>query len=201
MIRRLALLLAGLALAGSAIAASIDGRFTQSIPSEERAAIGLGRLDSDQLASLDALVRRDASQRGSLRADPKAPALFSQRLNADERKLTGLAALPAEELARLDASVERYEAAALARTLLAPPSYAPRVLRAEPVERKKQEREIHGSFMLSFGWGSGGYSERTGAAEFTLEDPARRYSITIGYSETHVKGGDRYRMVELPERP
>ena len=27
----------------------------------------------------------------------------------------------------------------------------------------------------------------------TMDDPARRYSITIGYSESHIKGGHGYR--------
>jgi hypothetical protein len=40
--------------------------------------------------------------------------------------------------------------------------------------------------------GSGGYSEKTGSMVLTMDDPARRYSITIGYSESHVKGGYGY---------
>jgi hypothetical protein len=39
------------------------------------------------------------------------------------------------------------------------------------------------------GWGSGGYSEKTGAMTMTLEDPDKGYSITIGYSESRIKGG------------
>ena len=61
-----------------------------------------------------------------------------------------------------------------------------------PTEAKK-EREIHGSFSLSYGFGSGGYSEKTGSMVLTLDDPARRYSISIGYSESHIKGGSVYR--------
>jgi hypothetical protein len=60
-----------------------------------------------------------------------------------------------------------------------------------PTERKK-EREIHGAFSLSYGFGSGGYSEKTGSMVLNLEDPDRGYSITVGYSESHVKGGHPY---------
>ena len=61
----------------------------------------------------------------------------------------------------------------------------------KPTEAKK-EREIHGSFSLSYGFGSGGYSEKTGSMVLTMDDPERRFSITIGYTESHVKGGSVY---------
>jgi hypothetical protein len=64
--------------------------------------------------------------------------------------------------------------------------------RVTPTEAKK-EREIHGSFSLSYGFGSGGYSEKTGSMVLTMDDPARRYSISVGYSESHIKGGHVYR--------
>ena len=105
--------------------------------------------------------------------------------------LAGLAALTESELAQLDAFIARHQASRLARTLLAPPSYisrAPRII----TEEKKKEREIHGSFSLSYGMGSGGYSEKSGSMVLTMEDPAKRYSITVAYSETHIKGGNGY---------
>lgn len=174
-------------------------RFSQAIPTEDRAALGLKRLSSDQVAVLDALVRRDTAARGSTRADPAAPALFSQRITADERRLTGIDALPAEERARLDAAIERFQSAALARTLLAPPVYIARAPRSsvEPREKKK-EGEIHGSFTLGYSWGSGGYSARTGAMEVNWTDPSGKLNISVGYSETHMKGGDG-RYVLIPE--
>lgn len=176
---------------------SARGRFSQAMPNEERAALGLPRLSSDQLAALDALVRRDIAARGSVRADPAAPAVFSQRLSADERRLTGVTLLSAEELARLDGAVERHSSAALARTLLSPPVYAaPRRAAVEPAE-KKTKPEIHGTFSLSYGWGKGGYSEKTGSMVVSVEDPSRRFGLTVGYAESHVKG-DSVRHVELP---
>ena len=169
-------------------------RFSSALEAAEKVACGLGRLTSDQVAVIDALVRRDTVQLGGPVASSApekvtAPAAtFSQRLTPAERRTAGLEALPATELGRLDAAVERFQNARLARTLLAPPTYA---TRREPIittERRK-EREIHGSFSLSYGFGSGGYREKSGSMVLNLDDPARGYAITIGYTETHTKGG------------
>ena len=182
-----------LVLAGTRMTAQ-DLRFSSTLNASERSAAGFAKLTSDQVAVIDALVRRDLT-RGSVIATPtvanppEAPkATFSQRLTPNERATAGLPTLTALEIAQLDAFVERHQAAKLARTLLAPPTYlAPRSA-VTPTE-KKAEREIHGSYSLSFGFGSGGYSEKTGAMTLTMEDPAKGYSISIGYSESHIKGG------------
>jgi hypothetical protein len=196
-------LLAAFLFAVSALAAEA-GRFSQAVPTDERKSTGLARLNSDQIGALDALVRRDTLARGSTQADPQAPATFSQRLTADERRVAGIDTLTAEERAKLDAAVERLQSAALARTLLAPPVYVSRS--RAPVEsetRKKKESEIHGSFTLGYSWGSGGYSAKTGAMEINWTDPSGKVNISIGYSETHVKGGDGiYALPDgVPYRP
>ena len=172
-------------------------RFSGSLSAADRVAAGLTKLTSDQVAVVDALVRRDAAQRGgstnvAAGDNANADATFSQRVTARERGTMGLGTLSALELAQLDTFVERYENARLARSLLAPPIYLARTPHNLNTE-KKQEREIHGSFSLSYGMGSGGYSEKTGSMVLSMEDPAKRYSITIGYSESHVKGGNVYR--------
>ncbi len=172
-------------------AADGDLRFSTSLEAPERAAAGLTKLTSDQVAVVDAFVRRDTGAQAAPKTDtPGAvqPAgTFSQRLTPGERTTANLAALSPAELARLDALVERFQTARLARTLLAPPSYA-RPARI-PVTEKKKEREIHGSFSLSYGWGSGGYSEKTGSMVLNFEDPERGFAISVGYAESHVKGG------------
>ena len=168
-----------------------DVRFSNTLNGEERAAAGLTRLSSDEVAVIDALVRRDTTARGATANDEK-PATFSQRLTARERETAGLQKLAEKELPQLDAFVNRYQNAKLARTLLAPPTYLARHSRLTPTEAKKA-REIHGSFSLSYGIGSGGYEEKSGSMVLTMDDPARRYSISIGYSESHVKGGHVYR--------
>ena len=104
--------------------------------------------------------------------------------------------------AGLDAYVDRQQNATLARTLLAPPVFLARRTNLTPTERKT-EREIHGAFSLSYGLGSGGYSEKTGSMLLTMEDPARRFSISFGYTESHVKGGHGYYREPFyePSRP
>jgi hypothetical protein len=195
---RLRLLFALLAAAGLALpahAAGGDGRFSSTFDAAARAAAGFAKLTSDHVAVIDALVRRDTAGRATASAarTPEAAATFSRRLTADERRVAGLTTLSAAEVAQLDALVERVQTARLARTLLAPPVLLARPA-ARPVEprEKKAEREIHGSFSLSYGMGSGGYSEKSGSMNLTFEDPARGLTINVGYTETHTKGGRGY---------
>lgn len=200
--------LAALFLAATAVTASAAddlSRFTRGLSAAERAEIALDRLSSDEAAVLDALVRRDSAGRLStanrrptesndtskteVLSPPTPPAVpFSQRLTPDERRLAGFSKLTAEHIARLDALVERQTNVAIARTLLGPPTFVPRRAQVQPAENEDR-RKIHGSFSLSYGWGKGGYSERTGSMMMTYDDPAGRYSVTLGYTESHVKGG------------
>ncbi len=207
-----ALLLAAPLLLPCARAAGEDSRFSTTINAADRAAAGLPKLSSDQVAVIDALVRRETGRVAANAASrtPEAGATFSQRLNTDERRAAGLASLSPAELAQLDALIERQQTARLARTLLAPPAFLTRPQRIVATE-KKTEREIHGSFSLSYGVGSGGYSEKSGSMNFIFEDPARGLTINVGYSETHTKGGRGYYGVpyalprattpDLPQRP
>ena len=173
--------------------ANTDTRFSLTLNADDRTSSGLVRLSSDEVAVVDALVRRDTTSRGAVTTSgDNVSAIFSERLTADERRTAGLQKLPAAELTKLNAFVERFQAAKLARTLLAPPVYLARSTRVNPTETKK-EREIHGSFSLSYGWGKGGYSEKTGSMMLTMDDPERRFSITVGYTESHIKGGPVYR--------
>ena len=193
-----AILALGACLALPASAAPVAPRFSHSLTSTEQAEAGVSRLTSDEAAVLDALVRRDIGGQADLRDGAEKPAEFSKRLSDDERRLTGLVRLEATEVARLDELVTRITAARLARTLLAPPAFLRRS-RIEPAETAERGR-VHGSFMFSMGWGSGGYSERTGAVMLNYDDPAGRYSVTIGYSESHIKGGDGI-IWEIDSRP
>jgi hypothetical protein len=160
--------------------------------------LGLDRLTPDQIAVLDALIRRDTTLRSRANADASAPEAFSRRLNADELRLAGLDTLPAETMARLDAAISRRQTAILAPFLLSPPVYLARPGKIEAREQKR-ERELHGTFSLTYGWGKGGYSEKTGAMTVTMEDPDKGYSLSVGYSESHVKGPNGVRFVELPK--
>ena len=181
------------AVAPLAHAAEAPLRLSQLLSTGERTTTGLVRLTSDQVAVLDALYRRDlVAQSAPRRADaPALPARFSQRLTDDERRNAGLTTLSEAELTQLDALAERSAGASLARTLLAPPTFIPLSVRARIAEAqaKKSAPEIHGSFTLGFGMGSGGYSEKFGGIALTYEDPARGLAIGFSYTESHVKGG------------
>ncbi len=195
--RTIVLRLTGLWLLGVAALHAQPGeaRFSATLSAEDRAAAGYAKLSSDEVAVIDALFRRDTAGRVAAsrsKEDESAETTFSQRLNAEERRAAGLAKLSATELPKLDAFIARQQSARLARSLLAPPSFVTRPSRVIPTEAKK-ERQIHGSFSLSYGVGSGGYSEKSGSMVLTLDDPERGFSISVGYSETHTKGGYIYR--------
>jgi hypothetical protein len=204
---RTAALLSAVFVAGGCLHGA-DLRFSVALDPADKAACGLARLTSDQVAVLDALVRRDTVRLGAPVAssppekDAAPAAAFSQRLTSDEQRTAGLGSLNAGERSRLDAAVDRFQNARLARSLLAPPSYAPRREPIVATERRK-EREIHGSFSLSYGVGSGGYREKSGSMVLHLDDPAKGYAISIGYTETHTKGGLPYYLYRDPtlERP
>ncbi len=184
------LLLGWLALSGPVRAAGDDIRFSQSLGPTERAATGVERLNSDQLAILDALVRREVSSRLDPETEAaKAPARFSTRLTVGERTNTGLATLTTEQLARLDTAVEKHSAGDLARTLLAPPVFVSHRTAARPTRDAQKGLEVHGSVSLSYGWGKG-YNVKSGSLVVNMADPAQRYSVTLGYGESHLSGND-----------
>jgi hypothetical protein len=186
------LLLVFAVITSGSTGAESGGRFSQALSVAERAELGLARLNSDQVAVLDALVRRDVAGRPGARAATEGTT-FSQRLTADERRNAGIALMTASEVIRLDGLIDLHAASVLARQLLAPLPVAARARMLDPSETTaKNERKIHGEFSLGFGFGSGGYSERTGSMVLRLDDPARRYSIAVGYSETRIKGGPMY---------
>lgn len=177
---------------GSAFAA--DTRFSQSLAISERAEIGFNRLNSDQVASLDALVRRDLGDQSSNRRTEPPPARFSQRLTAEERAVAGLTIFNEKELARLDTLVDQHSSAALARALLAPPVFYPTGMRLRPIEPSQPAAaEVHGSFTLAYGFGKGGYSEKMGGMTLNYEDPVHNLAISFSYSESHIKGPVPYR--------
>ncbi len=183
--------------AGAASPVSADGvaasRFSPSLSTRDRTAAGLDRLSSDQVAVLDALVRRDlAAQAAPRRADapPLAPR-FSLRLSADERRNAGLGLLTETELAQLELFVERRISSALGQVLLAPPTFVPLSVRARVAEAKPQTPEIHGSFTLGMGFGKG-YSEKFGGMTLTYEDPVRNFAVSFSYAESHIKGAAPY---------
>lgn len=165
-----------------------DRKFSASLSSTESAQVGLNRLSSDQVAVLDALVRKEVV---IFEADPTPSvpraAQFSQRLNSEERRLAGFALLSEPELAQLDAGVERYVHPTMFSSATLNDE-SPRTTSLTSV-RVRRDPEIHGSVTLMVAAGSGGYTAYGGALNLSYYDPARRFSIDVGYSEIHSSGG------------
>lgn len=174
----LAFFLAAALLTPTAQAAEGSGRFSNAIGSDARASAGLTRLTSDEIAVLDALVRRDASRLE--KAKPSAPT-FSQRLTVDEYRSAGLAHLTAVELVNLDAliaSTETPSSSPIAATLSSPT--ASRRDTASVREKTEWKPDVHGEVFIEFGGGRG-FSERAGGIALTLEGPERRTAVSVGY--------------------
>lgn len=189
-----------LGLTGPVQAAGDDIRFSQSLGPAERVATGIDRLNSDQLAILDALVRREVASRLDVDTEAaKSPGGFTARLTAGERTNTGLATLTPEQLARLDAAIGKHSAGDLARTLLAPPVFVSHRSAARPTRDPQKGLDVHGSVSLSYGWGKG-YNVKSGSMVVNMSDPAQRYSVTLGYGESHVSGDGDTPLVLPPLR-
>jgi hypothetical protein len=170
-----------------------DRRFSATLDPAEAAHVGLVRLSSDQVAVLDALVRRDAATvANASSAHPVAPR-FSQRLSGDERRNAGLTLLGETELARLDADVEGFSRPAAPATTAVFGSAPPTLDGSPTAVQWKREPEIHGYVSFMVGAGSHGYSEYGGAMEVTYFDPAHGLELSAGYAELHTSGGTCFR--------
>jgi hypothetical protein len=181
------------------IAASAeDVRLSQTLAPAEVANAGLQRLTSDQIAILDALVRRDmaANSRVASTKETRA-ARFSQRLSADERKNSGLTLLTSDQLARLDDYVARLSAPADASVSSGAAGSSGNSVVSATILRRAPE--IHGMISLMYGVGSGGYSERGGAMVLSYEDPSG-FALAVGYSEVRTKGGYGYLTGDCRDR-
>jgi hypothetical protein len=159
-----------------------DARFSQRLTPTEQAEAGLVKLSSDQLAGLDALVRRDEKMNALPDATRPPPARLTQRLSSEERKSAGLDRLTEAELARLDVLIDRDNSG----HLLSPkPKSATSALKQELTG---PSLEIHGMISFTYGTGRGGYRETGGAVVLNIDDPAHGVSLLMGYGETHTKG-------------
>ena len=159
-----------------------EARFSQRLTPAERAEVGLVKLSSDQLAVLDALVRRDEKMNAMPDATHPPPARFTQRLSSEERKSAGLNLLSEAELARLDVLIDQVNSG----HLLSPkPKPATSALKPEPTSPSP---EIHGMLSFTYGMGRGGYREEGGAVALSLDGPAHDFSLFVGYEEMRGKG-------------
>ncbi len=178
------LLLIGAALAPVAQAAE-DVRFTRTLSAAENSAAGLDRLDSNQLAVLDALVRRDIAATRFVSREPRAKE-FTARLSADELRNAGVEQLTAEQRAQLDVLAARVIPADDDSTASA--AGASSVGPTPPIGVKvRRGPELHGYVTLFAGWGSGNYSE-LGGAVYVETNLTPSLTVGVGYAESRIKG-------------
>lgn len=188
---RIICLLAALAALHSGVSAGEpEGRFSKTLAPAELSAAGLGQLSSDQLAVLDALVRRDLAAARFVSKQPRAPR-FSARLTADERRNAGLDLLGESEMASLDASVER---------LIVPPAPAggfgtggSNGPYSVPSLKLRREPKIETHLAAMVAVGSDGYSAFGAGIEVSYVNPDNDFGVSLSYSEVHEKGGSPYR--------
>jgi len=183
----------------TALIAAEAPRFSQSLTTEQRTTTGIDRLNSDQIAALDALVRLNRNQiaADALKAEqakhtaqkksaatteitplaaPESasqPVAFSKSLSADQRRAAGLDTLTAEQQAAVDSlvAVQTTEA----------PRYEPVSASAvDAVEFFPNRFEMHGEVGFSFGGGSGGYSSRAAWVSSTLLDTKTGTEFSVG---------------------
>jgi hypothetical protein len=179
--------LAWLVTAAAIVGWAQDGRFSKVLTAGERTDAGIGRLSSNQLAVLDALVRLDLRTRARPDSVHPAPARFSQRLSAEERRNAGLDLLTGAELARVDTLVAAFESGPT------PVAGVNSVLRNGERMAKDPLPEIHGTISFTAGAGSGAYTEMGGAITLDYYDPAHDFSVFFGYGEMHTKGPSLFR--------
>jgi len=159
-----------------------DARFSKTLSASELKHSGLERLSADQLAVLDALIRRDAKINAVADSADPVSARFSQRLSPEERASAGLDMLSATELAQLDASVRPPTSGSVSS--LTSKAAGP-VVQPEP---STPAPEIHGMISFTFGGGRGGYREIGGYMMLDYQDPAHGLELLVGYGESRISG-------------
>jgi hypothetical protein len=164
-------------------ASTEDVRFSQQLSAGQRLECGLQRLSSDQLAILDALVRRDENWYMKPKATPPAIPRFSQRLSPDEHRTTGLETLDRADLFNLDDCVAQIEFG----TGQPQPAGSSADASLQP-QIQRPGLEVHGMLTFVVGGGSGGRSEKGGSMAFMVADPAHNLSVFVDYEEMHAKG-------------
>lgn len=168
-------------------------RFSQSLTADERAATGVARLDSDQSAALDALVRLHLTQAAAAaqkaerakaagQTDTVAePAVaFSTSLSTDQQKAAGIDTLTASEKAAIDSLVAALDPGA-------PQYVAPAPKSVEAVKFFPNRYEIHGEIGFGLGFGSGGYSSREAWLTTSMLDTKTGMEISITVASSSEK--------------
>ncbi len=167
---------------GTLVGRADQERFSRSISAAERAAVGIPHLTSDQVAVLDALIRRDEQINAFPVKGEKVPAQFTARLSQEEMHSAGLDRLSNAERSRLDVQVQRYEALAQAK-----PTSTADISGIQP-QPGPSGPIVHGMISFTYGVGSGGYHEMGGAMAVSIDDPGHGISLFASYAQSRGEG-------------
>jgi hypothetical protein len=161
--------------------------FSSSLSAENRKLTGLDRLNSEQLAALDAQVSQEISSARQGRT-PAFATSFSHRRTPQQRKTSGLDTLMTPELARLDTLIAAQVAAQPTTTALVPLAPA-RTSDSAPdfVEYSTRKLELHGEIGMTYMAASDGSHGYGGWVETTVSDPERHFSLTVGIDQFDYK--------------
>jgi hypothetical protein len=183
-VRRFCLVLALALIGGSLTGRAEEKSFTASLPDAQQQAAGLNRLSSEQITTLNNLVKRELilARQGNVRA---FAAEFSQRRSAPERAKAGIDKLTPAERTQLDAEVAQaiaHQSPSLPLTTLSP-------ARSDAVVQAAGPRlQVHGSVSFVAGTSGGGRNFYGGSFEIEQYDPVHHIGIAFSYSELRGKG-------------
>jgi hypothetical protein len=177
------LVLASLFLSAVFSASALAASFSDQLTPEERAASGVSKLTPQQVAHLDNLVERELvlATQGNV---PSFAGTFADRRSAPERAKAGIDKMSPGERAQLNALVDR----TLASRPISEPTTAASIANYNAIRGVKPRTQLHGEVSLIVGTSGGGNNFYGGSFYVEQSDPAKGYSIAIGYSELHGKG-------------
>ena len=157
--------------------------FSESLQSEQSAAMGLSQLSPAQVAVIDALIQKEATlaRQGNVRGFAHT---FTQRRSEQELASSGLNALTEKQKAALDGLVA--ERIADQSTSLFLESTKPTAYVA--LSKDWRPLEVHGSVSLFVGADSRGGSFYGGSMETTVTDRSGHFTLGFGYSQVRGKG-------------
>ena len=184
---RIGIACAAMALVTIARAAGFG--FSDGLSPEEKAACGLTKLATPQVAALNALVERDVTlaRQGGVTGFSST---FAARHSAKELAAAGIDRLSENERSTLDSLTAR------AIALGPPPLQAFEYVPPPPTPPAPPEilvppppaTEVHGDVSFTVGGGSHGSSFYGGAMDLFVTDPSGRFTVGVGLSEYRGRG-------------
>jgi len=183
-VRRAGLMLGLACVAAVGVRAQLPGAlpFTDTLLTVERDAIGLAKLEPDEVNALNDQVEREVklARQGNIKGFAVP---FTQRRKPTQRTAAGLSRLTETELKALDEAISK----TVALPTIIVPSSSMRPRREGVVDTAPLKPKVHGEVSFTVGMGSGGSSFYGGSMTVVHEDP-RGFTAAIQISQYRGKG-------------